>query len=93
MRASFVEKSKLTSSDPLDRIGHYIATTDKSGKATIHALPGKRGQNIELEHGTLELPTLQNAPFHRGVHVDLTPGETTEVNLTLQTKGIEVLGQ
>jgi len=46
-----------------------------------------------LEHEELELGTLKNAPFHRGVHVDLTPGEATEVKLTVQAKGDEVLGR
>ncbi len=86
-------QAALASDDPGDRFGRYMAMTDKSGKATIRALPGKRGVLIMLEHEELELGTLKNAPFHRGVHVDLTPGEATEVKLTVQAKGDEVLGR
>jgi len=70
-----------------------MATTDKSGKATLHALSGKRGEGVKLEHEQFELGTMKNAPFHRGLHVDLIPGQTTEVKLTVHPKGIEVLGR
>ena len=86
-------QAALASDDPDDRFGRYMAKTDKSGKATLHALPGKRSELIILEHEQFELGTLKHATFHRGVNVDLTPGQTTEVTLTVQKKGVEVLGR
>ena len=95
MRAFFGEKRQaaLASDDPDDRFGRYMAKTDKSGKATLRALPGKRSELIILEHEQFELGTLKHAAFHRGANVDLTPGQTTEVKLTVQKKGVEVLGR
>ena len=89
LKASFMAKAKLTAADPGDMIGRYRAVTDKTGKATIHALPGKRGQNANVEHEQFELPTPKDLPFHRTVYVDLWPGETTAVHLTVQAKGVE----
>ncbi len=95
LRTASREKRKtvLASNNSKDRFGRYMVMTGKSGKATLRALPGKRGEGIKLEHERFELGPMKHAPFHRGENVDLTPGQTTEVKLTVQKKGVEVLGR
>lgn len=71
----------------------FTATTDAKGHCLIHDLPGKRGQSFQMEHAEYELQAIEPIPFHRTWHVDLTPGDTYQAELTLQRKGKQVLGK
>ena len=71
----------------------YQATTDGEGKATIESVPPQRGIGVDIYHPKLEMSSGERGEFHRGTHVQLTPGETQDVTLRVEAKGAEVLGR
>ncbi len=81
----------------------YSAVTDEAGLATVQHLPAFT-QHFMVDHPTLEVPMRQptsnpSTPERfrpspsRYVELNLSPGGTSEVEVTLQPKGREFIGQ
>jgi BlaR1 peptidase M56 len=72
----------------------YHAVTDQAGVAQIPNLPS-RTYSFEVFHPDLEL-ALQQSPSgrpYRSPKVNLTPGRSTSVDITLQPRGNQFLGE
>jgi beta-lactamase regulating signal transducer with metallopeptidase domain/thiol-disulfide isomerase/thioredoxin len=68
---------------PLPKL--YSATTDINGMAVIRNVPAAISQFMELNHPQFQIP-LQHDERHRFVHLQLSPGETNKIELTLEPK-------
>lgn len=71
----------------------YFVITDEEGMATVEDLPGKSNISVSIQDETYEMPAKGGNPYLRSGNVSLTPGQTTEVTITVQPKGREVLGR
>jgi hypothetical protein len=70
----------------------YFVTTDAEGMAIVEDLPGKR-TSIGVNHDKFEMPAIGGNPYLRSGNVSLTAGKTTDVTITVQPKGREILGR
>ena len=68
----------------------FTAESDADGKAVVKNLPSTESRFIVI-HDDLELPIGDSKD--RYGHVDLTPGERSEVTVTLQRKGTQFVGE
>lgn len=68
-------------------------TTDSNGQVVIQHLAGKKNTWIAVDHPNFDLPASKRNRFNRNATVDLKPGQTTEIKLTLQRKGVDIIGK
>ena len=84
---------QLDKSRDVDKDESRSNITDSNGQATIHNLAGKKDTWVGAFHEDFELPPGKRSPYHRSASVDLKPGEMSEITLTLQRKGVEIIGK
>jgi hypothetical protein len=80
---------KLRDDESVDQISY----TDSQGQVTIRNLAGKKDAWVGAFHEKFELPTSKRDPYHRSSTVDMRPGETSEINLTMRRKGADLIGK
>ncbi|TWU35964.1 M56 family metallopeptidase [Novipirellula artificiosorum] len=71
----------------------FVATTDAKGQATISGIPGKDHISVSVTHPQYELPATEPNSYHRSGNFSIDPGETRGITLTVQKKGVQVLGR
>ncbi len=77
--------------DPLPR-DVYRATTDKDGKATITNVPAIK-TIMSVDHPDYQAQVQDPKGWrNRLVHVTFSPGQTLNMDLTLERKGSDFLG-
>jgi beta-lactamase regulating signal transducer with metallopeptidase domain len=70
----------------------YSGETDKDGRLVLQNLPAVT-RHVDLYHLEFELPVLERKGLpHRSIKIELSPGQTKTLDLTLQPKGKEFVG-